>query len=266
MIAATGASAFRRIRTRRIDLSKPTIQEHHQSIGIGRAWPSRQLVNVMGGGLERGQRRDRRRQRLTRHSCVVGGRDRHGEDRNGRIQGARDLSRPRCSSPSLTANRELVLLADSGGLPRRKTAGMRAPPVPTTCPKVPQRVQQDVSVLERTQVPPLAEGRRAPQGHSGDRPDAFRAGAKPRRSSPQRPPTPETKSRQSDSKNAPWIASSDDESMRDPADLVAEWREFERDLSTLEHSTNASKNGGPVFAFVEGALVTALARDTGSTG
>lgn len=43
-----------------------------------------------------------------------------------------------------------------------------------------------------------------------------------------------------------------------PNDLIEEWREFERDLSVVEHSTNASKNGGPVFAFVEGALVTAL--------
>ena len=41
-------------------------------------------------------------------------------------------------------------------------------------------------------------------------------------------------------------------------DLVAAWRDFERDLSVVEHSTNASKNGGPVFAFVEGALITAL--------
>jgi len=43
-----------------------------------------------------------------------------------------------------------------------------------------------------------------------------------------------------------------------PNDLIEEWREFERELSAVEHSTNASKNGGPVFAFVEGALVTAL--------
>ena len=41
-------------------------------------------------------------------------------------------------------------------------------------------------------------------------------------------------------------------------ELIAEWREFERDLSAVEHSTTASKNGGPVFAFVEGALITAL--------
>ena len=43
-----------------------------------------------------------------------------------------------------------------------------------------------------------------------------------------------------------------------PDELVAEWRKFERDLSAVEISTNASKHGGPVFAFVEGALVTAL--------
>lgn len=41
-------------------------------------------------------------------------------------------------------------------------------------------------------------------------------------------------------------------------DLIETWRDFERDLSVVEHSINASKTGGPVFAFVEGALVTAL--------
>ena len=65
----------------------------------------------------------------------------------------------------------------------------------------------------------------------------------------------ETKSRQSDPKKGNKRRKT---TSALPADLVAEWREFERDLSTVEHSTNASKNGGPVFAFVEGALVTAL--------
>ena len=42
-----------------------------------------------------------------------------------------------------------------------------------------------------------------------------------------------------------------------PDALVAEWRAFERDLSTAERACGGG-GGGPVFAFVEGALVTAL--------
>lgn len=42
-----------------------------------------------------------------------------------------------------------------------------------------------------------------------------------------------------------------------PDALVAEWRSFERDLATAERACS-SGGGGPVFAFVEGALVTAL--------
>ena len=42
-----------------------------------------------------------------------------------------------------------------------------------------------------------------------------------------------------------------------PDALVAEWRSFERDLATAERACG-SGGGGPVFAFVEGALVTAL--------
>ena len=81
---------------------------------------------------------------------------------------------------------------------------------------------------------------------------AFRAGVERAAKLAAEAADTETKSRQSDS--------SEQTKRRRalPADLVAEWREFERDLSTVEHSTNASKNGGPVFAFVEGALVTAL--------
>ena len=41
-----------------------------------------------------------------------------------------------------------------------------------------------------------------------------------------------------------------------PDDLVADWRQFERELSTAERA--CGQGGGPVFAFVEGALVTAL--------
>ena len=40
-------------------------------------------------------------------------------------------------------------------------------------------------------------------------------------------------------------------------DLIAEWRQFERELSTAERACGQA-GGGPVFAFVEGALVTAL--------
>ena len=42
-----------------------------------------------------------------------------------------------------------------------------------------------------------------------------------------------------------------------PDDLIAEWRQFERELSTAERACGQA-GGGPVFAFVEGALVTAL--------
>ena len=42
-----------------------------------------------------------------------------------------------------------------------------------------------------------------------------------------------------------------------PDALVAEWRAFERDLSVAERAVGQG-GGGPVFAFVEGALVTAL--------
>ena len=42
-----------------------------------------------------------------------------------------------------------------------------------------------------------------------------------------------------------------------PDALVAEWRAFEKELSTAERACGAGASG-PVFAFVEGALVTAL--------
>jgi midasin len=42
-----------------------------------------------------------------------------------------------------------------------------------------------------------------------------------------------------------------------PFGLLAEWRAFERDLSSAERAVQGSGDG-PVFAFVEGALVTAL--------
>ena len=42
-----------------------------------------------------------------------------------------------------------------------------------------------------------------------------------------------------------------------PEQLVSDWKSFERDLSNAERAVSGTKSG-PVFAFVEGALVTAL--------
>ena len=53
--------------------------------------------------------------------------------------------------------------------------------------------------------------------------------------------------------------SADEKASPLPPALVAEWRAFERDLSAAERAVGSSgSGGGPIFAFVEGALVTAL--------
>ena len=94
-------------------------------------------------------------------------------------------------------------------------------------------------------------------------------GAKRGAASKPKPAPPAKKGRRRDTgvgekgERARWsrkraAADSADASPLPPA-LVAEWRAFERDLSAAERAVGSSgSGGGPIFAFVEGALVTAL--------
>ena len=232
-------------------LHKPTIQEGHQSITIGRCVLPVGGKNVRGAKWSRTGHATRLLERaaaavqLTEPVLLV------GETGTGKTALIQELARL-VGAPLTVVN--LSNQSESadflGGFKPVSTRHLCLPLLPKFHNAFNKTFPSAANAEFLTRIARYAEKRKwAHLLH------AFRAGVERVAKLAAEAADTETKSRQSDSKKGNKRRKT---TSALPADLVAEWREFERDLSTVEHSTNASKNGGPVFAFVEGALVTAL--------